>query len=388
MVKVLIVGGGPAGLLCAEQISKFNVFDVHVIDHKKAVGRKFLVAGDGGLNLTNDLPIEEFVHWYSDEKIKNSVRHFMPINLKNWFQNLGIDTYFGSSGKLFPKVGIKPIEVLNAITNRLKEQNVTILTQTRVLDWEERSVLLASKGVKSHIDFDVIVFAMGGGSWSNTGSDGKWFDFVCDKVQCNPFSSSNAGVEVEGGFMDSYRGEFLKNVIVHVADVSMLGEVRFTDYGLEGTPIYALNPYLKSSADLFIDLKPHFSKEDLLNMLSAWRNSRTDFLKSLKLGFGLRLLKDFLSKEEFQKDELLVERIKRLPFKCTGLRPLEEAISSKGGVGMNEVDSNFESVSYPNTFFIGEMLDWDTRTGGFLLQACFSSGYSASQCIINRYVVD
>ena len=384
MHKVLIVGGGPSGLILAEYLSRHKEFEVHIFDQKKALGRKFLVAGDGGLNLSNNQPIERFVSWYDHSVIQNLVRSFTAEDLAFWFKDLGIETYYGSSGKLFPLEDIKPIQVLNAILNRIKQQGVHIHTETKVIGWKDKFITCEHRGEVRDFAFDTLCFAMGGASWQTTGSDGKWISFIEEKVKCVPFQSSNAGVNIKNGFPESYRGSFLKNVHVTVNDQTLLGEVRFTDYGLEGSPIYALNAQIRNGGNLTIDLKPQFTEEELLKQIHSWKGNTTEFLKKMKLGFGLNLLRDRLSKADYTDKEKLVKAIKAFPFEMEGLRPLEEAISSVGGVAMDEVNDLLEAVRYPNVFFLGEMLDWDTRTGGYLLQACFSSGVKVAQTIISR----
>lgn len=388
MHKVLIVGGGPAGLILAEQLSRFKQFHVHLHDHKKALGRKFLVAGDGGLNLSNNQPLEQFVSWYSHPIIQQTVRDFTCKDLELWVNELGIETYYGSSGKLFPKEGIKPITVLKAIVDRIASQGVHIHTKSKFRDFNGMVAYFEKEGRVIEESFDVLCLAMGGASWASTGSDGGWKEALAAKFKCNSFQSSNAGVEIKEGFPESYRGQFLKNVKVTVGANSVLGEIRFTDYGIEGSPVYALNEGIRGDQMLTIDLKPTILEAELKLQLSNWSKSRTEFLKQLKLGFGLSLLRDRLTKEEFMDNERLVGAIKNFPFDVVGLRPIEEAISTVGGVDMKEVDEHLEAVRYPNVFLLGEMLDWDTRTGGYLLQACFSAGIRVSKTLINRYEVD
>ena len=279
---------------------------------------------------------------------------------------------------------------MNAITDRIFSLGVHVLSNTKVVGWRNKDVdFVDASGIMQSDSFDVICFAMGGASWSTTGSDGRWTNFIEEKLKVIPFQSSNAGIEIKNGFSESYRGQFLKNVVVHVGSNSVLGEVRFTDYGLEGAPIYALNGGIRGGVKkVHIDLKPSKSEDELLQALKNWKKSRSEFLKTMKLGFGLILLKDYLTKEQFMENDVLIGYIKKFPLEVTGLRPLDEAISSVGGIDMNAISSEFEAVGYPNIFFTGEMLDWDTRTGGYLLQACFSTGYKVANTIINRFEED
>lgn len=388
MLKILIVGGGPAGLILAQELSLHSHFEVHLIEQKKTLGRKFLVAGDGGLNLSNNKDISTFVSEYTHQFIKNAVIDFPCSTLEKWFNDLGISTYYGSSGKLFPSKGIKPIQVLNAILNSLITNKVHIHTESRILNWDNKTVLIEEKGVVNKSSFDCVCFAMGGASWQQTGSDGFWTTLFTDKVQINPFQSSNAGFEFENSFSKDLQGRFIKNCRVFSDDKSVIGEIKITDYGLEGAPVYALNAAIRGNKSLYIDFKPESSFEKILNELQCSKKSRTDFLKSLKLGSAFDLIRKSLSKDDYLNDILLVRSIKEYPLPNGKLRPLDEAISSVGGIDMCEITPQFELKKFTNVFAIGEMLDWDTRTGGYLLQACFSMGYKVAKTLINRYEED
>ncbi len=382
------MGGGPAGLIFAEHLAHHKQFEIHIIDAKKTMGRKFLVAGDGGLNLSNHQPITRFVEAYNHPIIQDAVKSFDCKKLADWFISIGVETYYGSSGKLFPKEGVKPIQVLNAITSRLKEQNVQLRTETRFVDWKNKTVVLEHKKGTFSEDFDCICFAMGGASWSLTGSDGKWSELFRTKIKCNPFQSSNAGVVVKNGYPNLLHGKYIKNCAVFSSEKKVFGELRCTDYGLEGAPVYALNEAVRNGQALFIDFKPEWDAQQLEDQFRKWKKSRTAFLRNIKIGAAADLLLLTMTKADFQNDEKLLKYLKAYPIYHEGLRPIYEAISTVGGVDMSEITSHFQVKKIPNTYIIGEMLDWDTRTGGYLLQACFSSGYRAAQHVINQYVED
>jgi len=389
---VAIIGGGPAALMLACALDE-NKFDVTLYEKNFAPGRKFLVAGDGGFNLTHSEEIDVFVSRYTPSSfLDKSLRAFTNKDLRDWLKKLGIETFVGSSKRVFPVKGIKPIDVLNAILGELKRKSVSIKTRHAWKGWNNNTGLLFNHDEKEIvINPDIVVFALGGASWSKTGSDGSWTKFFeGQKIKCIPFQPSNCayGVNWQKPFLSQWEGKSLKNISLACAGAEKKGELVITKFGIEGGAVYALSPQIRKQlsetkkAIVYLDLKPSFSLADLKNKLASKKEgSLSQFLKDeLNLsGLQLALLKSLLSKEEFMDAATLAEKIKHLPLTITGSAPIDEAISTVGGIAMEEVDEAFQLKKLRDHYAIGEMLDWDAPTGGYLLQACFSMGYFVAQ---------
>ncbi len=363
-------------------------FSIHIYEKNAATGRKFLVAGDGGFNLTHSEDVEKFVTRYTPPYfLEKALRTFTNKDLCNWLSTIGIETYTGSSKRIFPKKGIKPIEVLNAFLKKLKTKNTHIHTQHVWLGWEENNALkFFNQGKEIVVTADYVVFALGGASWSVTGSDGHWLNvFEAKGINTISFQASNCGYEVTwpDDFLEKSEGSWLKNISVSCAGHTKKGELVITKRGIEGGAIYALSPQIREqlitnkSADITIDFKPMFSMEDITQKLSGTSGkSVTQLLnKELKLSVvQIDLLKAFVSKEDFIKPERLAVYIKQFPVSVTDTASVDEAISTVGGVCLTEIDRHFQLNKLSRQFVIGEMLNWDAPTGGYLLQACFSMG--------------
>ena len=382
--SVAIVGGGPAALLFATFLDS-NKFSVTIYEKNKSLGRKFLVAGKGGFNLTHSEPIEQLINRYTPSDFLNgALLNFDNEALRKWLNDIGIPTYVGSSKRVYPEKGIKPIEVLNAVENVLTERGVSIQFEHNWTGWNENNHLVFNG--ETEVKSDFTVFASGGGSWKVTGSDGTWLDiFEKQGLDVIPFQPSNCAYEINWPekFITKNEGEPLKNVEVSCLDKSQKGELVITKLGLEGNAIYALSPQIreelnsKHSARVFLDLKPMLTSDALLEKFkkSNLKNT-TDILRTaLNLSPAqIGLLKAYTSKETFLNPELLVASIKNLELEIIGSAPLDEAISKTGGLSLIAVDKSFQLKKRKNTYCIGEMLDWDAPTGGYLLQACFSMG--------------
>lgn len=383
MKKVVIVGAGPAGLMAAHVLSKTNRFHVHIFDAHKAVARKFLVAGHGGFNLTNAKELPDFIAKYNHETIKNAVKQFTNEDTINWLSEIGIETFIGSSGKIFPKKGIKPIEVLTAWLEFLKHNNVTISTEHKLIHFTDKTVSFSNQSQEITVDFDVLIFAMGGASWKKTGSIGEWSTLFEQKgIHVIPFQPSNAGIEIKN-WDKNLGGGVLKNTQITIGNTQTFGEIELTEYGLEGAPVYALSNEVRiGNQTICLNLKPTISSEDLEKRFETFEGNKTDFLKSLKLSkTAIQLLKNTLSKDNFMSNSSFLNAIQQLELPIHSLRPVDEAISTVGGIAMTEIDTNFQLKKYPNCYSIGEMLDWDAPTGGYLLQACFASGHVTATTI-------
>jgi uncharacterized flavoprotein (TIGR03862 family) len=381
---VSIIGGGPAALLLAAFLdgTKFNVT---IFEKNKTLGRKFLVAGKGGFNLTHSEPIDQFIERYTPtDFLQEALLDFDNKDFINWINTIGIPTFIGSSNRMYPESGIKPIAVLKAILEVLDKQDVNIQYKHNWTGWNDNQDPVFNTEIE--VQSDYTVFALGGGSWKVTGSDGTWIDlFKTKEIAITPFQVSNCAYQINWpkSFITEHEGSPLKNIAISCLNKTQKGEVVITGFGIEGNAIYALSPQIREEinsfqkATIFLDLKPTVPLEALRDKFKKSSSKKTTEIlrKELKIGTAqIDLLKTQLSKEIFLNRELLVKNIKRLPIEITGTAPLNDAISTTGGLQLNAVDTNFQLKKIENQYCIGEMLDWDAPTGGYLLQACFSMG--------------
>lgn len=381
---IAIIGGGPAALILAAFLDQ-QQFEVTIYEKNKTVGRKFLVAGKGGFNLTHSEPILAFAERYTPtDFLQPALTHFSNEHLRQWLDSIGIPTFVGSSKRVYPIKGIKPIEVLQKILAVLEEKKVTVLTDHTWTGWGADNALLFAE--QTPVKADYTVFALGGGSWKVTGSDGSWLPIFANKgITTVPFKPANCAYQIDWPaiFLAKNEGQPLKNIAISCEQNTQKGEAVVTRFGLEGNAIYALSPQIQAQLDkgqkatVFLDLKPMFTEEDILRrLLSSREKTMTSSLRrGIKLGSAqMDLLHASLSKEDYLTPQKLAPNIKRLPLTILGSAPLDEAISTTGGIALNAVDAHFELSQMPQTFCIGEMLDWNAPTGGYLLQACFSMG--------------
>lgn len=386
MIKsnIHIIGGGTAALFLAAKLdtSKFNVT---IYERNKTLGRKFLVAGDGGLNLSYNESSNALIQRYIPSALFDSISKFADNeNLRAWFLELGIETYIGSSNRIFPIKTIKPITVLNTILNLLKQKNVQLKTNHL---WKGISkngnVLLQHEEEVVELKNEMVVFALGGGSWKITGSEGEWLNYFNTKnITTLPFESSNCAFKINWNeeLAIAIEAQVLKNCKVSCANQSVLGEVTLTKFGIEGSGIYPLSPAIRTELQksgrvlVTIDLKPVWTLEHLQTTFTSAKGSTTDILKhTVKLSkTAITLLKHHLTKEEFTNWETLTKTIKNFPIYITALAPLDEAISSVGGIALNEINEHFEFKKWQQHYAIGEMLDWDAPTGGYLITGCYA----------------
>ena len=364
-------------------------FDIAIYERNHALGRKFLVAGSGGLNLTHSENTERFISRYTPSSFfEKIIASFSNTDLRNWLADIGISTFIGSSKRVFPEKGIKPDDVLTAILEVLEKKNVVIKTQHLWKGWDPNNeMIFATNDQTTTIPADIVVFALGGASWQATGSDGAWTTYLSEKgIEIVPFQASNCayGVKWKQEFIEIAEGRALKNIALTCGDKERNGELVITQFGLEGGAIYALSPQIRKqlnenkTAQLFIDLKPHLSIEQIQDRFSTRGNRSIKKLLIDKLNLDhtqIELLKTILSKEEYSDLELLARKLKNLPLTIYAASPMDEAISTVGGIALNEIDENFQFKKLPNHYAIGEMLDWDAPTGGYLLQGCFSMGH-------------
>ena len=382
--SIAIIGGGPAALLLAAFLDP-NKFEVTVYEKNKSVARKFLVAGKGGFNLSHAETMQDFVKRYTpDDFLNTALMSFTNSDLRDYLLSIGIPTFIGSSNRIYPEKGIKPIEVLQTILKVLDTNNVNIKFQEKWIGWDSVGALEFDSGLRLQSDFTV--FCMGGASWAKTGSDGTWLSLFANKgITTKPFVVSNCafGIDWSEVFAQKCEGKPLKNISISCGSKTQKGEAVITRFGLEGNAIYGLSPEIRKQlqvngiAEAFVDLKPSLSVELVLNKLtnSTAKNTSEKLKKDLKLSSAqLELLKNNSSKEVFVDLVLLAKNIKKLKLTIYSTAPLEEGISCVGGITLGEVTDTFELSKIPNHYCIGEMLDWDAPTGGYLLQACFSMG--------------
>jgi uncharacterized flavoprotein (TIGR03862 family) len=386
--KVAIIGGGPSAFLLAAFLDA-TTFEVTIYEKNKTAGRKFLVAGKGGFNVTHSEPIEQLIKRYTPTGfLDNPLLDFTNTDFRNWLDQIGIPTYIGSSKRVYPKEDIKPIEVLNAILKFLKEKGVVLKYEHTFSDWDDdNNPILNSKPIKA----DCVVFSLGGGSWKITGSDGTWLKTFSEKgIKTIPFQASNCGYQVEwkSHFIQKNEGIPLKNITISCRNATQKGEAVITKFGLEGNAIYGLSPQIReelnthSKATIFIDCKPSLTLENVISKInsSTYRNTTEILKKELKLSSPqIDLLKNYLTKESYLNTQLLASNIKKFPLEIINTATIDEAISTVGGIDVGAVSENFELQNIPNQFCIGEMLDWDAPTGGYLLQACASIGVSVAK---------
>lgn len=413
-VRVAIIGGGPAGLMAADVLSSEG-YDVQLFDAMPSVGRKFLLAGRGGLNLTHAEAMPAFMSRYGGcaEELSTAIAQFDNEAVRRWSSELGQNTFIGSSHRVFP-VGMKASPLLRAWLNRLQGSDgrkpVRFHARHRWIGWEGGDWVFDTPQGHRHFTFDAVVLALGGGSWARLGSDGAWVPLLEGRgVGVSPLVASNCGFDVQRPWSDHFRSRYaghpLKSVALTVlsapgADPDQAlfrrkGEFVATDTGFEGSLIYAASAAARAqlaahaSAHILIDLLPDHSLERVLLEVAKPRGSRSlsTHLKS-RLGLdGIKagLLYEVLSPETLKDERALAIAIKALPLVLGASRPLDEAISSAGGVCWDALDGQHGLKALPGVFCAGEMLDWDAPTGGYLLTACLALGRKAGQDV-HRYL--
>ena len=368
--EVTIVGAGPAGLMAAEVLATGGA-KVTIIDHMAKPARKFLLAGRGGLNLTHSEPLEAMLERYGEAKdfISPSIRAFPPAALIEWVNGLGIETFVGSSGRVFPKQ-MKASPLLRAWLRRLESLGVVLKANTK---WQG-------------LDGAPTILAMGGASWPQLGSDATWVPTLrAANIRVNGFKPANSRFLVNWTklFRDKYAGSPVKNVALTYAGQKVRGEMMISSEGIEGGAIYALSRFMREmpGEELQVDLRPDLSVEQLAERLAKPRGkqSQTNFLRKVA---GLSPVGISLIYES--KVALTAENIKTVPIKILRPASLARAISSAGGVALSDLDENFRLKAFKNVYCIGEMVDWEAPTGGYLLQACFSSAVAAAKDCLNK----
>ena len=399
--RIAIVGGGPAGLAAAEALSQTGL-GIDLFDAMPSLGRKFLMAGRGGLNLTHSEPLDLFLSRYGlgNPEISTMVRACPPQSLQDWAEGLGIETFVGSSGRVFPRE-MKAAPLLRAWLHRLREAGVAIHVRHRWLGWcAEGSLRFTTPTGESQHAPDATLLALGGGSWAKLGSDGTWMPLLKEQnIALAPLKPANCGFEVSwSSFLrERFAGEPIKTVAASCTDgtggtMRRQGEFVISEHGVEGSLIYALAAPLRDAlerdghATLMLDLLPDRTAERVLADVAHPRGARS-LASHLQGRLGISgakaaLLREVLNKDEMQDATKLASTIKALPLTLTATRPIDEAISTAGGVCFGALDHNLMLKQMPGVFCAGEMLDWEAPTGGYLLTGCIATGQAAAHGVL------
>jgi uncharacterized flavoprotein (TIGR03862 family) len=383
--RIAIIGGGPAGLRAAEVASLGNA-EVTLFDAKPSVGRKFLVAGKGGMNLTHSEPIEEFAKRYSGagqttDFWNSLLARFSPQAFRDWAHGLGAETFAAGSGRVYLK-DLKAATLLRAWVARLRKLGVRFAMNHRLvsLHQDDGIHMVFSNGATSRSD--AVILALGGASWPQTGSDGLWTKLFAElDISTEPLLAANCGWEHDWSpeFLELAEGKPLKNVTVRADETTLLGELLITRYGIEGGPIYACGRTLRgmSNPSITLDLMPAHAHSQLVSKMESVRRNFLDEARvRWKLGDAAFAL---LKRYEWNDAESLAAEAKNCRITLKGPRNVSEAISSVGGVIWSELDSNLMVKKIPGLFVAGEMIDWEAPTGGYLLQGCFATGSLAAE---------
>lgn len=375
MSDALVIGAGPAGLMAAEAMADAGL-SVIVVDQKASVGRKFLMAGKSGLNLTKNEPDEVFQNAFGADWLRPALAAFGPTDIVAWAQELGQEMFTGSSGRVFPKA-MKASPLLRAWLVRLSEKGVVFRTKWRWLGWDDRAALFDTPEGAQRVSPAVTVLAMGGASWRKLGSDGEWAAQF-EGADITPFKPTNMGFVVEWSpYMEAHFGAPLKNVALCADGVAQRGEAVISARGIEGGGIYAVSAAVRDGGALSIDLLPDLSLAEVEARLNkprgkaSWSNH---LRKALRLEpVKLALLQEF-ARPLPQKSDALARVIKALPVAHKGPRPIDEAISTAGGIAALALDETLMLRNRPGVFAAGEMLDWEAPTGGYLISGCLATG--------------
>ncbi|HWT36895.1 MAG TPA: TIGR03862 family flavoprotein [Paraburkholderia sp.] len=402
-VRVAVIGGGPAGLMAAEALARGGV-RVDVYDAMPSVGRKFLMAGKGGMNITHSEPIEPFLSRYGKRRadIAPLLDAFGPDALRGWLDELGVATFVGSSGRVFP-TDMKAAPMLRAWLHRLREAGVQFHMRHKWIGWSASAssgahcLRFATPDGEPDVMADAVVFALGGGSWARLGSDAAWVPLMQQRdVPIAPLLPTNCGFDAgwTAYFCERYAGQPVKPVSMSVEGVDgtvqhRQGEFVVTSTGIEGSLVYAMSSTIRDrlladgEATIRLDLAPGLSAQRVIDEVTRPRGSRSmsSHLHSRIgiTGVKLGLLHECLSKDDFTDATKLAQAIKSLPLRLTRARPIDEAISSAGGIPFEALDGALMIRQLPGVFCAGEMLDWEAPTGGYLLTACFASGLVAGK---------
>ena len=391
-----MIGGGPAGLMAAQAAAAGGA-QVDLFDAMPSVGRKFLLAGRGGMNITHAEGYQSFVTRYGRQshRLRPALDQFGPQQVRDWVHGLGVDTFVGSSNRVFP-TDMKAAPLLRAWLHRLRESGVQFHMRHRWTGWQDGQLAFDTPDGPRLLAFDAVILALGGGSWARLGSDGAWVPLLqAQGVTVEPLAPANCGFDVDWSahFSSRHAGEPLATVAITATDIDGLtikrqGQFVITAGGVEGSLIYALSAALREqiardgSATIWLDLVPDFSAERVFDEVTRPRGARS-MSSHLQSRLGIKgvksgLLRECVSAADFADPEKLARAIKLLPVILTRPRPIDEAISSAGGVSFEDIDGSMLRAM-PGVFVAGEMLDWEAPTGGYLLTACLAGGKAAGE---------
>ena len=400
--SIAIIGAGPAGLIAAETLLSDGT-RVDIYDAMPSAGRKFLLAGKGGLNLTHSEEYDKFILRYGEqsETLKPYLDDFTPDDLRVWAKKMGIETFVGSSGRIFPE-GMGAVPLLNAWLARLRDLGANFHFRHRWLGWGAENALHFETAEGELLTKpDAVILALGGGSRPKTGSNAAWISILEEHgVEIAPLKPANCGFNIQWSehIKTRFAGYPVKTASLSFGGISKKGEFVVSKNGVEGSLIYAFSAALRDEIDaqgstrIYLDLLPDWSEEKLLKSLSMSRGSRS-LSEHLKKRTGLKgvkanLIWEFLPREKWNDTAELSAMIKSLPITLLVPRPLAEAISSAGGVSFESLHKNLMLKKMPGVFCAGEMLDWEAPTGGYLLTACFATGKAAGKNILNWLSLD
>lgn len=379
MSVAVVIGSGPAGLMAAEVLAQAGV-SVTVCDAKPSVGRKFLMAGKSGLNITKSEDAKQFRAAYRETSswLAPMLDAFGPDQIQAWARDLGEEIFTGSTGRVFPKT-MKASPLLRAWLARLDTLGVTFNTRWRWTGLDDGALCFDTPTGPQTLTSDATILALGGASWRRLGSDGAWADILSAQgVPVTPFAPANAGIEINWSqFMDKHLGAALKGIALRAGPYASRGEAVLSRRGLEGGGIYSVSRGVREGHPLMIDLAPDLKVEAIAQKLSKPQGKTTltnHIRKALRLDAAKIALMQEMSMPLPKDPKALAALIKALPIKNVGLRPIDEAISTAGGIARPGMDNTLMLNALPNTYAVGEMLDWEAPTGGYLITACLATG--------------
>jgi uncharacterized flavoprotein (TIGR03862 family) len=395
--NIAIIGAGPSGLMAAEILATAG-HNVTLYDHMPNPGRKLLMAGRGGLNLTHSEPLEKFINRYgsASDWLAPSITAFPPSELRAWCEDLGQETFVGTSGRIFPR-SMKAAPLLRAWLRRLDKLGVHFAMRHYWQGWKGEALKFTDAvGQKIRVESDATLLALGGASWPRLGSDGGWVNILSSlEIKISPLRPANCGFTVKwSDYLSSrFAGTPLKPVAITHNGIICQGEAMVTAQGLEGGVIYAMSAQLREAIakqgtiTVQLDLRPGMPTKVLTQKLEIPQGSKSFSTYLRKVGFSplaIALLREVTSPEELvcAGSATIAEKLKNIPITLTGAAGLARAISTAGGIERSELDTNFMLNARPGVFAAGEMLDWEAPTGGYLLQACFSTAANAAQGIL------
>lgn len=395
--SIAIIGAGPSGLYAAERLAMAG-HHVTLYDQMATPARKFLIAGRGGLNLTHSEPLAAFIHRYgaAAQWLAPSIHAFTPDDLRRWCEGLGVETFVGSSGRVFPR-SMKAVQLLRAWLVRLDGLGVRYVPRHRWFGWEGNALAFADTNRHTmHVEADATLLALGGASWPRLGSDGAWTRILSAKgITIAPLRPANCGFTVAwSAYMrEKFAGVPLKPVSITHAGITRQGEAMMTEHGIEGGVMYALSSALREaiaqagSTTIHLDVRPAMTHDALTQKLQGRGNkSLPSFLRSAGFApLAIALLHELIAPTTLKtaSASALATHLKQLPLTLTGTSSMARAISSAGGITREELTDDFMLRKKPGVFVAGEMLDWEAPTGGYLLQACFSTAATAAQGMLN-----